>query len=375
MPVLHTVSVKKKKIHIHHNNCKTFLKVNLEDLLSQFRLVEKLQQNQHLIAVVCKYTRSMSWSGHPDCQRSPLSLEYKLKQSCPLLDAPNRSSTSWWHSPDKSIRANMSGKVDSPQATLASGSCFRWASRTASLIWSQILSVETQTIAKRGIEVHEDWKVKGGIFMSLCLFKVRKVTQSSWQAIKKDSLFFLSSTHLVARNCQSPNSCPKYINQWFFCLFFFFYLKSFTACHTIYYLDNQVLLNSAAVFPDYWLSTGDFERRHVCYGTIAAGQGRRVGERRAECILTFIIHYASGLHNRRDIPRLIAFPVLPKKNRGRVYLGQCGADPCQATCPTGSSGFSRENCTTVHCLQNFCFAGLEQRRPESAPGRGHRWKL
>ena len=31
-----------------------------------------------------------------------------------------------------------------PQATLAFGSCFKWASRMASLIWSQILSKEDE---------------------------------------------------------------------------------------------------------------------------------------------------------------------------------------------------------------------------------------
>lgn len=41
-----------------------------------------------------------------------------------------------------SLKNNLYGY--SPHATLASGSCLRWASNTASLIWSQILSVEEQ---------------------------------------------------------------------------------------------------------------------------------------------------------------------------------------------------------------------------------------
>lgn len=45
---------------------------------------------------------------------------------------------------DKSIEMFLMGAWSLPHATLASGSCLRWASSTASLIWSQILSVKQE---------------------------------------------------------------------------------------------------------------------------------------------------------------------------------------------------------------------------------------
>lgn len=50
------------------------------------------------------------------------------------------------------------------------------------------------------------------------------------------------------------------------------------------------------------------------------GGGQRAGERRAEYSLTFIIHYAWGLHDRRHIPRLIAFRVLPKPEPSGLFI-------------------------------------------------------
>lgn len=148
----------------------------------------------------------------------------------------------------------------------------------------------------------------------------------------------------------SPNSCPKYFNQWFF----LFYLKSFTACHTIYYLAIQVLLNSAAVFPDYWLSAGDFERRHVCYGTIAAGGGEgwgwRHGGQSTFWLLSFIMLRDCTIGRR--IPRLIASRVLPTRSAGlfiRASVEAIGARPPARLDHLDSRGII-ENRTTERCM-------------------------
>lgn len=94
------------------------------------------------------------WWGHQrasntNSRQTKLPLVRCTQPSNFLMMQPGRTKNqeaTWQH--DNNM---FSAEVDSPQATLALGSCFRWASRTASLIWSQILSVEKQQMVRRGI--------------------------------------------------------------------------------------------------------------------------------------------------------------------------------------------------------------------------------
>lgn len=54
-----------------------------------------------------------------------------------------------------------------PQATLASGSCFKWASRTASLIWSHILSEREESWILEKRSPQKNWN-------SFCPTKLQK---------------------------------------------------------------------------------------------------------------------------------------------------------------------------------------------------------